>query len=160
MREDDPQSGGRGVFRGVCVKKTRKVWGGEVLLGVYAREETRKVGGVRCFLRGKSVRRPAKWEGGELFLGMYVREETRKVGGARCFLRRKSVRRPAKCEGRGALGGVRRLAVLLARYSGVLSHSQVFSVIPSQSRASLSSRGLVVSFFRCRLVVSSFHPFL
>ena len=60
-----------------------------------------------------------------------MREETRKVGG------------------RGAFGaGSRRLAVFLARYSVVLGHSQVFPVIPSQSRASLSSRGLVVPLSR------------
>lgn len=40
-----------------------------MFLGMYAREETRKVGGVRCFLRGKSERRPAKWEGRSVFWG-------------------------------------------------------------------------------------------
>ena len=73
---------------------------------------------------------------------MYAREETRKVRGGEL------------------LWG--RFAVLLARYSVVLGHSQVFSVIPSQSRASQSSRGLVVSrprrftpFYKCNDAKSS-----
>ena len=47
----------------------------------------------------------------------------------------------------------RGFVVLLARYSGVLSHSQAFPGAPSQSRAFQSSRGLVVPWSR-GLVVS------
>ena len=86
------------------------------------------------------------------------REKTRKVGGARCL------------GGRFAVLISRRLAVLLARYSVVLSRSQSFpgnrappsrlAVQRSRRPVVPQSRGLVVPFFRCSLVLSSFPPFL
>ena len=62
-----------------------------------------------------------------MFWERNVREMTRNVGGEVFF-------------GVGflAIPSSRRLAVLLARYSGGPSHSQAFSVIPSQSHTSQS----------------------